>query len=89
MIVGDAMARSRDIDPNTAESQALTFRCFGEGFTGNDGAPGNGPNDTVDLPKRKCLGGIRSNIYFPSSVVRDNFSAWEFDPHLFLDAGTA
>jgi len=74
MIVGDAMARSRNIGPNTAESQALTFRCFGEGFTSNIEAPGLERNETDDLPKRKCLGGIRSNIFFPSFVVRDNFS---------------
>ena len=74
MIVGDAMARSRIIDPNSLESEALTFRCFDEDFGGNIGAPGDGPNDTVDLPKRPCAGGIRSNIYFPSSVSFNIFS---------------
>lgn len=65
MIVGNPMLRSRDISGNTAEANALTFRCFGENFGGNTAAPGGG-SDTVTLPPRVCRGGIRSNIYFPS-----------------------
>lgn len=68
MIVGNPMLRSRTIDPKSPEGQSLTFRCFSANFGGNVGAPGSGPNDSVDLPKKQCAGGIRSNTYFPSLV---------------------
>ena len=72
MIVGNAMARSRDVDHNSAEYTALSFRCWDKNFGGDIGAPGLGPNDTPYLPDRPCAGGIRANIYFPSSVLLDN-----------------
>ncbi|TFK39534.1 hypothetical protein BDQ12DRAFT_650069 [Crucibulum laeve] len=66
MISGDPFIRNNTwIPPNTAVSRALTFRCFSDNFGNNNGSPGAG-TDTVNLPKQKCTGGIRSNIYFPS-----------------------
>jgi len=65
MLVGNAARRrSDDLDPNSPEAKATSFRCF----TGNslgEGTPSYGPADSFDLPKTPCSGGIRSNIYFP------------------------
>ena len=69
MIVGNPMVRNNTHrDANSAAARAITWRCFGANF-GSDNAyphPGTGPLDTIELPKRACAGGIRSNIFFPS-----------------------
>ncbi|KAF5340253.1 hypothetical protein D9611_007777 [Ephemerocybe angulata] len=68
MIVGDPMVRSdRHITANSVQSYALTFRCW-DGVAGSDGswAPGVGPFESVGFPKKKCPGGIRTNIFFPT-----------------------
>lgn len=68
MIVGDPMIRNKTfVNPNSGEAKALSFRCFDSNFTSPSMAyaPGNG-DDTVDFPHRKCSGGIRANIYFPT-----------------------
>lgn len=62
MTVGDPMART---DRGTPEARQTSFRCFGEGFEGGQYAPGTG-NDTRHFPTKPCLGGIRSNIFFPT-----------------------
>ncbi|KAG2024136.1 hypothetical protein CC2G_001718 [Coprinopsis cinerea AmutBmut pab1-1] len=64
MIVGDPMRRRDDLSPSVTAHKQLTFRCF-QGNALGAGTPGVGPDDTIDLPKRFCSGGIRSNIYFP------------------------
>jgi len=65
MLVGDAnRRRSDDLDPNSAEARAVTFRCFNDdGY--DQGLPGYAESDSFDLPKQTCSYGIRSNIYFP------------------------
>ena len=66
MTVGDPMARKmRDTDPNSARAKATNFRCFQGSSSGPGVAPGNAVGDSVELPKKICTGGIRSNIYFP------------------------
>lgn len=62
MLVGDPAART---DRKNAESRQTSFRCFGKGFEGGQGIPGGG-NDTRHFPIQPCLGGIRSNIFFPT-----------------------
>lgn len=78
MITGDP--RMRDglpPDPAIVASWALSFRCWdSQDFydPSNSFPPGGGQYDTVHLPKKKCNGGIRSNIIFPSyvCVLRSN-----------------
>ncbi|KAF5330062.1 hypothetical protein D9611_010430 [Ephemerocybe angulata] len=68
MIVGDPSLRNKTfVDPNSSLGRALTFRCWDETYNGDPNlpAPGTG-SDTIELPKKLCAGGIRSNIYFPS-----------------------
>ena len=69
MIVGDPMIRNKTfVDPNSSEGRAISFRCWNANF-GSDPSyphPGTGPLDTIELPKKTCAGGIRSNIFFPS-----------------------
>lgn len=68
MITGDPMVRSdRHVVPNSVQSYALSFRCY-DGVPGSDWAyaPGVGPFESVGLPKSKCPGGIRTNIFFPT-----------------------
>ncbi|TEB23424.1 hypothetical protein FA13DRAFT_1639946 [Coprinellus micaceus] len=68
MIVGDPMVRSDSHVPaNSVQSYALTFRCY-DGVPGSDGswAPGVGPFESVGFPNKKCPGGIRTNIFFPT-----------------------
>jgi len=87
MIVGNPMLRSRKIEPKSPEGQSLTFRCFSANFGGNDGAPGNGPNDTVDLPKKQCAGGIRSNTYFPSCWDGKTLDSPDHGSHVAFPVG--
>ncbi|KAJ3510660.1 hypothetical protein NMY22_g15911 [Coprinellus aureogranulatus] len=69
MIVGNPMIRNNTHrDANSAAARAITWRCFGANF-GSDPSyphPGTGPLDTIELPKKACAGGIRSNVFFPS-----------------------
>jgi len=62
MTVGDPTART---DRKNAESRQTSYRCFGKDWEGGEGPPGGG-NDTRHFPKQPCLGGIRSNIFFPT-----------------------
>jgi hypothetical protein len=69
MIVGNPMVRNNTHrDANSAEARAITWRCFGANFASDNAYPhpGTGPLDTIELPKRACAGGIRSNVFFPS-----------------------
>ena len=69
MIVGNPFLRNgTTMGQNTPQGKAITNRCFNANF-GSDNSyphPGTGPLDTVELPKKACAGGIRSNIFFPS-----------------------
>jgi len=70
MITGNPMLRARkQWDETQPEAFSLTFRCWeSTGFTdaSNSSPPGVGRYDTVELPKKKCAGGIRANIFFPN-----------------------
>lgn len=68
MIVGNPTLRNdHHIDAKSPASYALTFRCY-DGVFGSDWqwAPGVGPFESVGMPKQKCPGGIRTNIFFPT-----------------------
>lgn len=65
MIVGHPNRRSDDIDPELTAAKATSFRCFVKELDLGAGTPSVGPEDSFDLPKKMCPGGIRSNIYFP------------------------
>lgn len=62
MLVGDVMSRTKK---QTTEARQITFRCFDRNFGGENGAPGTG-KDTMELPNKECLGGIRANVFFPT-----------------------
>ncbi|KAF5325985.1 hypothetical protein D9611_000243 [Ephemerocybe angulata] len=70
MITGNPMLRARKaVDTTSPEAFSLSFRCWETtGFTdaSNSSPPGVGRYDTVNLPNKKCNGGIRANIFFPS-----------------------
>ncbi|TFK26034.1 hypothetical protein FA15DRAFT_316050 [Coprinopsis marcescibilis] len=65
MIVGNPMRRRDDIDPSSTAAKATTFRCFQGADPGPFGSPGNGPDDSFELPQKICTGGIRTNVFFP------------------------
>jgi hypothetical protein len=57
----------RSMNQSSAEARAISFRCWAANYGGVNAAqpPGTG-TDTHYLPNKKCEGGIRSNMYFPS-----------------------
>ncbi|CAK7205985.1 hypothetical protein SEUCBS139899_008768 [Sporothrix eucalyptigena] len=63
MLVGDAALRGPE-----GHTPKNCFRCFtGPNFEGDNDAPCADPVlDTPHLPSGPCLGGIRSNIHFPT-----------------------
>ncbi|KAI1338449.1 hypothetical protein F5Y15DRAFT_407716 [Xylariaceae sp. FL0016] len=65
MLVGDSMQRTRK---GTGMKSQSCFRYFtGPGFKGDDYSPCADPTlDTETFPSGPCLGGIRSNIHFPT-----------------------
>jgi hypothetical protein len=62
MLVGDPMSR---VKKNKSQS---CFRCYsGPNFGGDNAAPCSDSRlDTEGLPTGPCLGGIRSNILYPT-----------------------
>jgi Domain of unknown function (DUF1996) len=71
MITGNPFLRARDtkVNANSPEAYALTFRCWdsqNEFDPSNMSPPGGGNYDTIEFPQKKCNGGIRANIFFPS-----------------------
>ncbi|EFI28535.1 hypothetical protein CC1G_13557 [Coprinopsis cinerea okayama7 len=88
MIVGDPMRRRDDLSPSVTAHKQLTFRCF-QGNALGAGTPGVGPDDTIDLPKRFCSGGIRSNIYFPQCWDGMNLDSPDHASHVAHPVGTA
>jgi hypothetical protein len=66
MLVGDPYNR---VESKTGLQNC--YRCYtGPNFQGDDLAPCSDKKlDTPYFPKGPCLGGIRSNIEFPTSVV--------------------
>jgi len=63
MITGNPMLRSNN---SNSPDKLTSFRCWGANFTDpNVNQPPGGGTDTVALPDKPCLGGIRANTYFP------------------------
>jgi hypothetical protein len=63
MIVGDPMLRTQQ-----GQQRQLCHRCFSNVQQNPfGGAPCTG-DDTFDLPKKQCNGGIRTTITFPTLV---------------------
>ncbi|RXW17493.1 hypothetical protein EST38_g8364 [Candolleomyces aberdarensis] len=104
MITGDAMYRTPvHTDEKSGERWATSFRCWestGPFDYSNSHAIGPGPFDSVNLPNRPCLGGIRSNTFFPSCWDGVNLDSPDHKSHvafykevdpkrgLFLASGT-
>jgi len=65
MLYGDSMRRTSE---GLGRNMQSCFRCFtGPDFKGDDRSPCFDPVlDTEEFPSRACLGGIRSNILFPT-----------------------
>jgi hypothetical protein len=65
MLVGDAAQRTKIGSGKKSQS---CFRCYsGPDFGGDNAAPcADATLDTEELPKKACLGGIRSNILYPT-----------------------
>jgi hypothetical protein len=65
MLVGDSMQRAKIGSGRKSQS---CFRCYtGPNFAGDIYSPCADPKlDTEELPAGPCLGGIRSNIHFPT-----------------------
>ncbi len=66
MLVGDPILRSAE-----GHTPKNCFRCFtGPNFEGDNAAPCQDPKlDTPYFPKTPCLGEIRTNVHFPTSVI--------------------
>ncbi|KAF9529652.1 hypothetical protein CPB83DRAFT_926527 [Crepidotus variabilis] len=86
MIVGNAMTRS--FDANNQEAKSLNFRCLSAGG-GNGGVVGDPGTDSNALPKMKCLGGIRSQIVFPSCWDGKNLDSADHRSHVKYPNGSA
>ena len=63
MLAGDPMLRSYSESIN--DSRSIRFRCLSGTDTSGQGA---GP-DTPGMPTTNCVGGVRSEINFPTSVT--------------------
>ncbi|KAJ2922961.1 hypothetical protein H1R20_g14123, partial [Candolleomyces eurysporus] len=92
MITGDPSIRTGvPSDPARVGSWALSFRCwdspdpFGPS---NTYPPGAGQYDTIHLPNKKCNGGIRSNILFPSCWDGKNTDSPGHSSHVAYPMGT-
>ena len=65
MLFGDSTRRVKAVSGFETQS---CFRCYsGPGFKGDDRPPcSDSAVDTEGLPPGPCLGGMRSNIVFPT-----------------------
>lgn len=81
MLVGDPMQRTRT---GTTLKRQNCYRCYtGPNFGGDTGAPCQ--DDKVDsekLPAKACLGGIRSNIHFPTCWDGVNLDSPDHKAHV-------
>ncbi|KAF2251313.1 hypothetical protein BU26DRAFT_423829 [Trematosphaeria pertusa] len=82
MIVGDPIRRSYVGDN---DARGLSFRCWGENFSGDIGAPGMG-TDTRTLPPKPCPGGIRANHFFPTCWDGKNLDSPDHKSHVAYPA---
>ncbi|TFK27243.1 hypothetical protein FA15DRAFT_666535 [Coprinopsis marcescibilis] len=89
MITGDPMRRSGPAsNPDDVESWALSFRCWSNPRgASNNLPPGAGSYDTIHLPKQRCTGGIRANIFFPSCWDGKNTDSPNHRSHMAFPTG--
>ncbi|EAU87499.2 hypothetical protein CC1G_11718 [Coprinopsis cinerea okayama7 len=91
MITGNPMKRTgKPSSLDDVESYSLSFRCWeDQEWLGqsNQHAPGVGAWDTVHLPKKPCLGGIRSNTFFPSCWDGVNTDSRDHKSHMAFPLG--
>jgi hypothetical protein len=76
---------TRAMNSTSAESKALTYRCFAANYGNNRSAPGAGLNtgeDSYALPTKACTGGIRSQIYFPTCWDGKNLDSPDHKTHV-------
>ncbi|KAF6765376.1 hypothetical protein DFP72DRAFT_867648 [Ephemerocybe angulata] len=92
MITGNPKIRlSSPSEPSDVASWALSFRCwespdpFGPS---NTYPPGAGQYDTRHLPNKKCAGGIRSNVFFPSCWDGKNTDMPDHSSHTAYPLGS-
>lgn len=82
MLVGDAGLRSKQ-----GQQKQLCHRCFANKQQNPfGGAPCTG-DDTFDLPKKQCAGGIRTTITFPTCWDGKNLDSTSVASFLFLSFG--
>ncbi|KAH8881886.1 hypothetical protein GQ53DRAFT_787795 [Thozetella sp. PMI_491] len=89
MLVGDSMRREKK---GTGFKSQSCFRCFsGPDFKGDDQSPCADPKlDTETFPSTPCLGGIRSNIHFPTCWDGKNLDSPNHQDHIaYPKAGPA
>ncbi|KAG9229320.1 hypothetical protein BJ875DRAFT_387596 [Amylocarpus encephaloides] len=81
MLVGDLNQRSR---PDTKLKNQNCYRCYtGPNFGGDFAAPcQDGRLDTEKFPSQPCLGGIRSNIHFPTCWDGQNLDSPNHKDHV-------
>jgi hypothetical protein len=86
MIVGDAMLRSHNTTSD--EAKALSFRCFNANRQNLIPMPGEvswagreSADDTYELPKKACAGGIRAQIYYPTCWDGKNLDSPDHKSH--------
>ncbi|KAI2462768.1 hypothetical protein F4781DRAFT_419005 [Annulohypoxylon bovei var. microspora] len=81
MLSGDPMMRSR---PDQTLKRQNCFRCYtGPNYGGDVGAPCMDDSvDTEALPTKACLGGIRSNILFPTCWDGKNLDSPNHQDHV-------
>ncbi|KAI2619834.1 hypothetical protein GGS26DRAFT_320916 [Hypomontagnella submonticulosa] len=86
MLVGDSMRREKK--GSGLKSQSC-FRCFtGPDFKGDDYSPCADPKlDTETFPAGPCLGGIRSNIHFPTCWDGERLDSPNHQDHVAYPIG--
>ncbi|TVY82100.1 hypothetical protein LSUE1_G005832, partial [Lachnellula suecica] len=88
MLVGNATARTKGAGPGSVKSQTC-FRCYtGPNFAGDNAAPCQDATlDTQTLPTKACLGGIRSNILYPTCWDGVNLDSPNHQDHVAYPTG--
>ncbi|RDL40252.1 Uncharacterized protein BP5553_00231 [Venustampulla echinocandica] len=81
MLVGDPLMRSR---PDKKLKKQICYRCYtGPNFGGDNAAPcADNTLDTEAFPTKPCLGGIRSNIHFPTCWDGKNLDSPNHQDHV-------
>lgn len=86
MLVGDANARTKVGNGRKTQS---CFRCYNApNFGGDNAAPCQDATlDTEELPNKACLGGIRSNILYPTCWDGKNLDSPDHKSHVAYPSG--